>query len=407
MPKTHLAWLPDHHLPVAATLAHAEELIDHLSALVLRYGETRGVDGPLDLVEVPVDGKSETRISGIRPVPRAIALYAADALTTLRAAIEHTLYAEVEHQLGREMQGKEPGSISMPASDTHSDFADWEKKGAKRMPAPILPGSDLHRRIESLQPYHRYTAPEAHPLHRLAAYTNLAKHRAPTLSATRVALVRPDAPSDAIMLAEPTAKPAKIGDVLAWTILGHQVPASIYATLAIQHPTTGAWPVLVHEVGDLATWVRTVAIPTLITGSMQPELLPSIFDTSVGHDSEREALLGGGYATAKERANKRIQTYMARPSLVGILSEHEESPPLPVLIAWALSMTDRQALDRARAIQNFVETHGYDEGILALVESFHAEALEHARAVGSDVQADVVVGKPAEADQVDEAVEER
>lgn len=384
MPKTHLAWLPDHHLPVAATLAHAEELIDHLSALVLRYGETRGDGGPLDLIEVPVDGRSETRIAAIRPVPRAIALYAADALTTLRAAIEHVIYAEVEHQLGREMEGKEPGLIAMPASDTPEAFAQWQSK-IKNAPAPILPGSVLHRRIESLQPYHRYATPEAHPMHRLAAHTNLSKHRTPAVAAARVALVRPDSPSDAITLAPPSEEPAQVGDVLAWMLLGHQVPASIFATLAIQHPTTDAWPVLIHEVGDLATWVRTVAIPTLITGTMQPEPLPSIFDTSIGHDDEREALRGGGYATARERANLRVETYMARGSLVGMLSDHEDSPPLPVLIAWAMSLTDQEALSRARAIQNFANEHGYHPGILDLVEDCITEALEHARAGGSDV----------------------
>ncbi|KQT98369.1 hypothetical protein [Sanguibacter sp. Leaf3] len=399
MPQ-HLAWLPDHHLPVAATLAHSEELIDHLSALVLRYGETRGDDGPLDLIEVPVDGRSETRISGIRPVPRAIALYAADALTTLRAAIEHTLYAEVEYQLGRKMRDREPGSISMPASDTLGDFADWEKKGAKRMPAPILPGSVLHQRIQSLQPYQRYAAPEAHPLHRLAAYTNLSKHRSPTVAAVRVPLVRPDSPSDAITLAPPSEEPAQVGDVLAWTLLGHQVPASIYATLAIQHPTTGAWPVLVHEVSDLATWVRNIAIPTLIAGSKQSNLLPATFDTSVGHIDEREALRGGGYATARERANERVQAYMARPSLVGLLSEHKDSPPMPVLIEWARSLTDQQALDRSRAVEQFADT--YDPGIAALVESFQAEAIAVVRKASKDSRLAGEVNEPAEGDHVDE-----
>lgn len=406
MPKTHLSWLPDHHLPVASTLAHAEELIDHLSALVLRYGETRGDDGPLNLIEVPVDGKSETRISGIRPVPRAIALYAADALTTLRAAIEHTIYAEVEHQLGREMQGKEPGLIAMPASDTPTAFAQWQAK-IKKAPNPVLPGSVLHRRIESLQPYHRYAAPDAHPMHRLAAHTNLSKHRTPAVAAARVALVRLDSPSDAIMLAEPTEEPAQIGDVLAWTLLGHQVPASIFATLAIQHPTTGAWPVLVHEVGDIATWVRTVAIPTLITGSMQPQLLPSAYDASVGYASagdERQALRKGSYATARERADLRVETYMARSVLITMISEHEWSPPLPVLIAWAMSLTDQEALSRARAIQSFAKERGYHPGILDLVEDCIAEVLEHARKTGSDDQVNGVVDQPAEADQVDEEV---
>ncbi|ACZ22781.1 hypothetical protein Sked_28790 [Sanguibacter keddieii DSM 10542] len=407
MPKPHLAWLPDHHLPVASTLAHAEELIDHLNVAVLRYGDTEGDDGPLHLVEVPVHGGSETRIAAIRPVPRAIALYAADAMTTLRAAIEHTIYAEVEYQLGRAMRDKEPGSISMPASTTPEDFAIWEQKGSKRMPAPLLYGSPLYRRIEELQPYRLRNTPQTHPLYLLVSHTNLSKHRTPAVAAARVARIIPDTPTDAVAFMPLSEGPSRVGDVLARTDAGTQVPVSIYATLALQRPGTDEWPVLVHEIGALATWVRTVAIPVLVTGSTQPELLPSTYSTSVGYgsnDDEREALRAGTYLTARERANLAVETRMARTSLVGMISEPATSPPLSVLTAWAESLTDQQALDRARAIRQFILTHGYDDGIVDLVGAFHAEALEHARKSGSDAQADVVVDQPAEVDQVDEEV---
>lgn len=215
----------------------------------------------------------------------------------------------------------------------------------------------------------------------------------------------PDTPTDAVALIPLSEGPSHVGDVLARTDAGTQVPVSIYAALTLQRPDTDEWPVLVHEIGALATWVRTVAIPVLVTGSTQPELLPSTYSTSVGYsstDDEREALRAGTYLTARERANLVVETRMARTSLVGMISEPATSPPLSVLTAWAESLTDQQAVARARSIKDFILTHGYDEGIVDLVGAFHAEALEHAKKTGSEDQVD----QPADVGQADEEVEE-
>lgn len=130
-----LSWLPDRHLPVVATLAHADTLIERVGDQVLAYLGQEG--GSVKLAETLEGDVSQTVVSEIQPIPRSIPLIVADVLTTLRAAIEHTLYAEVEHGLGStsitEPQAK---AVEMPAQLTAEDFDKWVHDRRKRAPAP-------------------------------------------------------------------------------------------------------------------------------------------------------------------------------------------------------------------------------------------------------------------------------
>ena len=85
------AWLPDHHLSVAATLAHADEVIAQTAGILFEYQPQP--EGIIRLREVPMVNRSQTVVTGMAPIPRKIPLLVADALVTLRNAIEHTLYA--------------------------------------------------------------------------------------------------------------------------------------------------------------------------------------------------------------------------------------------------------------------------------------------------------------------------
>ena len=53
-------------------------------------------DGIVKLRDEPVDGRNHVVVTEIAPLPSALVLYAADALTQLRTPLDHTLYAEIE-----------------------------------------------------------------------------------------------------------------------------------------------------------------------------------------------------------------------------------------------------------------------------------------------------------------------
>ncbi|MGC0423517.1 hypothetical protein [Embleya sp. AB8] len=55
----------------------------------------------------------------------------ADALTQLRAALEHDLYAEVEARLGRLLTNEEAVRIEMPACSSADVWEKWLKNGKR------------------------------------------------------------------------------------------------------------------------------------------------------------------------------------------------------------------------------------------------------------------------------------
>lgn len=125
------AWLPDHQLAVAATLAHADELIGEVASLLFDY-QTQP-EGIIQLREAPMVTHSQTVVTSISPIPRKVVLLVADALVVLRNATEHTLFAEVEYRDGRldEMAAK---VVEMPAAQTYDAFDAWVKGRARNGP---------------------------------------------------------------------------------------------------------------------------------------------------------------------------------------------------------------------------------------------------------------------------------
>ena len=106
------AWLPDHQLPIASTLAHSNTLIAFVGDLLFDYLKD---PGPFELASVDDDTLEHVVARSIAPLPEAISRFSADAMTQLRAALEHALYAQVEQQLGRPLTAKEGRWIEMPA----------------------------------------------------------------------------------------------------------------------------------------------------------------------------------------------------------------------------------------------------------------------------------------------------
>lgn len=343
-----LSWLPDSQIPVASTLAHADDLIARVGELVIAHSRD---EGAIELHDVYEAGMVHSQVSAVRPLARAISLYTADALTTLRAAVEHALFAEVEAGTKRPLKEAEQRSVEMPACETAPAFDQWVHKRKKNAPPPLLLGSNLLARMRTLQPYRRKD-PAEHPLRVLAAHSNLAKHRMPAVTATRVSLVHSWEPAPGLIVAPPTTEPVQVGQTLASLPPGRVVPLDIWPSIAIRRPHTGEWKLLVDELEYIADWVRRVAIPVLITGSHDSiDPLPATFVTDRGHLDERTAIAVGTRESARERGRHDIAVEIARKDLPAILALHPSKPDLAMLEAWVRDLDPDQVLERIRRLK--------------------------------------------------------
>ena len=333
-------WLPEHQVDVALTLGHADEVTGRLCDLLFDYT----VAEPLGLTSVSDEEMCYVTVTSVAPLPPAVARLAADALTQLRAAIDHAVYAEVEVGLGRPLTVEEERRVEMPATTTPEGFADWLKRSRRRELPPLREGSDLVKRISSLQPYHRKDA-DQHPLRVLAEHTNLAKHRTPAVATVQLALVNTWPLNNPDLLVGTRGTPLEVGTVVASGPKFKQIPIDIWSQVAIRRPHTGEWMVLVKEIGSLAEWVRTVAIPVVATGdaNSHPPLPPHI-DTARGWASARDAIGAAGPIPADVRHLTRLQAHTGRRDLPEILALHPEPPAPEVIQQWVDGLTDAEVL---------------------------------------------------------------
>ncbi|MGW5906678.1 hypothetical protein ACWFQ6_33640, partial [Streptomyces althioticus] len=129
----HCDWLPDHQLHVAPTLAHVDQLIAHITRIIHDYTD----QGPLALTEVVHGDRFHLKVTAVAPIPGVLPRLVADVLTQLRAALEHTLYAEVEHLLQRPLTDQEARCIEMPACTEPARFDTWLAHGRRSRLAPL------------------------------------------------------------------------------------------------------------------------------------------------------------------------------------------------------------------------------------------------------------------------------
>ncbi|MHC6220497.1 hypothetical protein [Arthrobacter sp. MMS24-S77] len=381
------AWLPERHLGVAATLSHADELIGQVADLLFDY-QTQP-NGVFQLAEVPVDRVSQTIVERVAPIPRKVPLIVADALVALRAALEHTLFAEAEFLDGAPLDEKAAKLVEMPASDTYEKFSEWTKKRVRNGPPSLRAGGELARRIEALQPFHRQVQADHHPLARLVLHTNHAKHRTPAITAVRLAAVlrddqKPRSLRDYSPLPE---EPMRVGDVIAETPLGTRVPVTLFPTVGINRPGTDRWPVLIKELAEISSWVRTQAVPRLITGAEPPEpALPTRYEIAVGHEDERSAISVGSATSAVDRYQLRLGAASAREELADMISTMAGAPNKQEIAGWLGHLTDIEVMERMRRLE---ATFTYEPEIIlrnALVlNGLRDEALAFAREAQSVV----------------------
>lgn len=348
-----LNWLPEHHLPVAATLAHADDLIAQVGSVL--FSCQAESDGLFEIREESDGTVNRAIVASLAPIPRKLPLLVADALVSLRGALEHTLFAEIEYRDGK--LGEDWARlVEIPAKLDHHAFVGWRKRRDRKGPPSLSASSQLMRTIESLQPFHRLKTPADHPLARLVSYSNHAKHRTPAVAAVMLPVVyREDRlPRSFADLPRREERPLQVGEVVFESPVGELVPLALHGTVGLNRPGTDLWPVLMHELRDLAEWVRKQAVPRLVTGGDPPaDELPANFDISVGHDNERRAIGEGTHTTAYERQLVRLKAASARPSLVEFVGMAPGSPDQDLIIRWAEQLTDEQAIERVERLEAF------------------------------------------------------
>lgn len=374
-------WLPERHLGVVATLSHADELIGQVGDLLFAY-QTQP-HGVLGLREVLAGSVSRTVLDHVAPMPRKVPLLVADAMVALRAALEHALFAEVEFLDGSPLDEKAARLVEMPASDTYEKFEEWKKKQLSNRPPSLRAGSELVRRIDGLQPFHRQSDPQMHPLARLVLHTNHAKHRTPAITAVRLAAMYQDdqMPRSMRDLPPRPEEPLRIGNVIAETLIGTRVPVTLFPTVGINRPETDRWPVLMQELDEISHWVRTQAMPRLVTGTEPPKpALPTRYEIAVGHEDERRAISIGSTTSAANRHRERLGAASVRIDLVDTIARLDGSPGKQLISAWLAQLADEEVLGRMTRLK---VTHTYDLSVMLhnaeVLEGLRDEALEFAR----------------------------
>lgn len=353
-------WLPDHQLAVAATLSHADELIGQVADVLFAY-QTQP-NGTFELEEQLSFPNTRTVVTHVAPIPRKVPLLAADALVALRAALEHALFAEVEFRDGT-LDENAARLVEVPASRKVENFESWAKGRVKNGPSSLHPGSDLVKRIEGLQPFNRRDA-ENHPLARLVLHTNHAKHRTPSVTAVRIAaMYKEDQMPRSVRSLPPRPEvPLRVGDVIAETPLGTRVPVALFPTIGINRPGTETWPVLMQELEEISHWVRTQAVPRLVTGMEPPRPdLPARYDIAVGHVDERRAISAGSTMSASDRHKQRLGAASVRIGIVDTLGQMDGSVSAEQIAAWLDHLTDEELLERMSRLK---PTHTYSAEIV-------------------------------------------
>ena len=380
MSSSALDWLPDRHLGVAATLAHSDELIGQICDLLFPYQTQES--GIVGLREERNGSVSKTVVSSLASMPRKIPLLVADALVTLRAAMEHVIFTEVEYIDGP-LEEKSAKLVEMPAAETYEAFEAWKTKRRRNGPPSLRTGGEIVGRIAALQPFHRQQNPRMHPLARLVSHTNHAKHRTPAVVAVGLATMYEDAnvPQSIGELKPGPKGPLRIGDVLTETVLGIQTSITMFPTVGINLPSTGQCPVLLNELDEIATWVRTQALPRPPSGGAQPaQMLPTRYDISNTNTDEKLAMSAGAMTSAAAHHVDRLTAAAARLDLVELIGSTDGCPNSEMITDWLDGLSDSAVNERVKRLgANAAAAVSNPQQTIAALMQLRDEAVEFAQ----------------------------
>lgn len=145
--------------------------------------------------------------------------------------------------------------------------------------------------------------------------------------------------------------------------------------MSLQRPHTGIWNIAVKELEYLEDWVRTTAIPIIITGGREVTPLPPQLDISTGCDDLRSELLRAGATSAAERGAQRIHAAVARTNLTEVLVPLVGDDMSETINEWAATLSDDSVLERAARLAAQAR-NGPQEALRAL-EHLDAEVREY------------------------------
>jgi hypothetical protein len=143
--------------------------------------------------------------------------------------------------------------------------------------------------------------------------------------------------------------------------------------------------VLMQEVEEISDWVRTQAVPRLVTGTEPPKPeLPTRYEIAVGHINERGAMSAGSTTSAADRHRQRLAAASVRIDMVETLGQMDGSPSAEQIAAWLTSLTDEEVL---RRMSHLKATHTYDADIVLRNFEFLKRMRDDAVAFGADAAA--------------------
>ncbi|WP_433136437.1 hypothetical protein ACQPZ8_30085 [Actinomadura nitritigenes] len=83
---------------------------------------------------------------------------------------------------------------------------------------------------------------------------------------------------------------------------------------------------LMHELDEIARWVRTRAAPRLVTGMDPPwPALPTRSEIAVGHDNERRVMSAASTTSALQRHQRRLEAALVRAQPADTISRMDGS----------------------------------------------------------------------------------
>lgn len=335
-------WIPAHQHHLLYTLAYADSLIEQIGDTLFDYIQ----QGPFIVENRTHNGRSEMVLQRVNPIPEVVPRLAVDALNQLRSAIEHALYAEVEHLEQRTLSDDEAKHIEMPIAELPTYLTGWCNHKWRRGIPSLQENGLLGSRIKLLQPAEAQD-PQVHPLQLLAKYTNLGKHRMPVIAAARLERIESLSSNDNLEIRGKyqDQEHPKSGDVLASGISGLLVPLEILPTVAIQRPHTKSWEIMMKEVGAIEAWVRTVALPMLICGSTDVAPIPPELDLSKGYQDYADALSFARSIPASERNRLRWKALPAREELPSMFLQAQPTAKLADVNRKIAALSDAEAIE--------------------------------------------------------------
>lgn len=348
-------WLPPHQEHLLYTLAHIDAVIEQVSRVIYDYvtGEVFG------FVNETRDGVDHLVLASIAPVPEAIPRLTADAINQLRSAIEHALFAEVQHQMGRPLSLPEAQLVEMPAKENNEKLLAWMRDRRRATLTVLHQDSTIGERIELLQPYH--DADESiHPLRVLSEHSNFSKHRMPVVAAARLGRVVPEQKAEGLTVRAgyKDDEVLAVGDVISTVPLGNPVPVSIWPALTIRRPHTGSWEVIIHELRKLEEWTRTVALPVIVLGTSECTPIPPHLDINTGHESFKASLALAKPESAVERAMLRMRAKGLRDDIPAIFHDQLPDIPLETVVAFLSGQKDSATMEFFARYKRVSENRG-------------------------------------------------